>query len=92
MKYGDVAVDGDHAEGDDANVHGDDLHEGGEGTHEVSEHPPLQQGGLELEGDGEHPNNDIRHRQVGNEDVGDAVHASVFNDDEDDEAVADHCQ
>ena len=45
------------------------LKEGTEGAHEVREVPPLKKSRLELERDGEQPDDDVGQGQVGDKEV-----------------------
>ena len=59
-----------------------------ERTEEIWQRPLLQEGGLELERDDQQPDDDVRQGQVGDEEVGDGLHAAAGEDDEDDGGVA----
>lgn len=83
-----VPVQRNRRQRDDAHVHRKHLHKRAEGAHERRQNPSLQQGRLELERDREHADDDVRHRQVGDEVVGDRAHATAGADYDQDAEVA----
>ena len=53
--------------------------------------PPLQQSRLKLEWNGEDADNDVRHGEIGNVEVGHSLHAFVLQDNQNDQKVAHDC-
>ncbi len=69
-----VPVEGDGDQGEDADVHAQDLDERTELAHEGRQVPPLEQGCVELERDGEHRDRDVGEGQVRDVHVGHRPH------------------
>ena len=89
MDDGEVAVDGDQGESDDADVDRELLDERCRGTEEVGQVPTLQQGRLELERDAEDSEGNVGHGEVPDEEVRHGLHVSVAHDHHDNQRVAD---
>ena len=83
-----LPIEWDDDEREDADIETERLGEGAKLAHELGQIPPLEECGVELEGDAEDGDDHVGHGQVGDVQVGHALHRAGEGDDEDDQEVA----